>query len=204
MPEWVEDPNNSLVAWMLAGATNITIRNNIVITHGGTETGGGGCSHIIIENNVFVGKLAYAGTKWPIGISLEQAPYSTVKNNIVYNQPGQAIYLTGTTFTGLDIGDNLVYNSDGSTPSASTYDRSKEIWAVDPKFVNPTSNDYHLQSTSPAINAGATLSDVTNDYDGNSRPQGAGYDIGPFEYIGTVTPPADTTPPSAPTGVSVN
>jgi hypothetical protein len=38
-----------------------------------------------------------------------------------------------------------------------------------------------LRQASPAIDAGESLSEVTNDYDGNHRPQGAGYDIGAFE-----------------------
>jgi parallel beta-helix repeat protein len=188
MPEWVQASGNSLVAWMLAGATNITIRNNIVITHGGTETGGGGCSYIKVLNNVFVGELADAGTTWPIGISLENAPYSIIKNNILYNQPGQAIYLYGTTFTGLDISNNLAYNSDGSTPEAYTYTlKPGDIWGIDPKFVNPATMNYHLQSDSPAIDNG-TLVNLMDDYDGNARPQGAGYDIGPFEYVSATQP----------------
>ena len=51
-----------------------------------------------------------------------------------------------------------------------------------PLFVNPGS-DFHLQSTSPAIDAGLTLSEVTEDYEHNSRPQGSGYDIGAYEYV---------------------
>ena len=34
---------------------------------------------------------------------------------------------------------------------------------------------------SPAINAGVTLSTVTTDFDGVSRPQGGVYDIGAYE-----------------------
>jgi hypothetical protein len=47
--------------------------------------------------------------------------------------------------------------------------------------VNPAGNDYHLKTRSPAINAGTTLADVTDDLDGVTRPQGAGYDIGCYE-----------------------
>jgi hypothetical protein len=102
----------------------------------------------------------------------------------VYNQPGQAIYLTGTTYNGLDIGNNLAYNSDGSIPQ-TYYNHSKDIWAVNPMFVNPAAMDYHLQAGSPAIDAGYDLTGlVTEDYDSNPRPQGAGYDIGAFEYMG--------------------
>jgi hypothetical protein len=56
---------------------------------------------------------------------------------------------------------------------------------VNPLFVSVGAKDYHLQSSSPAINAGYDLTGVvSDDYEGNSRPQGAGYDIGAFEYSG--------------------
>jgi|GEM_PF-2020450 len=181
MPEYVDEPGNSLAGWMLARATNITIRNNIVIIHRGTETGGGGCSNLSILNNVFVGSLGYSGG-WPGGVMLENAPYSTVKNNIIYDQVNQVIYLYGTTLTGLDIGYNLAYNSDGSNVSAYTYTvQPSDLWNVNPMFMNPSGMDYHLQSGSPAIDNGTSV-DLADDYDGNPRPLGAGYDIGAFEY----------------------
>ncbi|MGD0613722.1 MAG: choice-of-anchor Q domain-containing protein [Anaerolineales bacterium] len=52
----------------------------------------------------------------------------------------------------------------------------------DPKFVNPTGADFHLQSGSPAIDAGSPLNAPDSDFDGNARPRGAGYSIGAYEY----------------------
>ena len=49
-------------------------------------------------------------------------------------------------------------------------------------FVDPANDDYHLLSTSPAVNAGTTLADVTDDIEGTSRPQGTYYDCGCYEY----------------------
>jgi len=49
-------------------------------------------------------------------------------------------------------------------------------------FVNAAANDYHLKATSPAVNAGTTLVEVTTDLEGISRPQGTAYDIGCYEY----------------------
>ena len=53
----------------------------------------------------------------------------------------------------------------------------------DPLFVDPGGADFHLQSGSPAIDAGSPLNAPADDYDGNPRPQGSDYDIGAFEYI---------------------
>jgi hypothetical protein len=41
----------------------------------------------------------------------------------------------------------------------------------------------YLQTGSPAVDAGLTLTDVPKDYAGTARPQGARFDIGAFEYI---------------------
>jgi uncharacterized repeat protein (TIGR01451 family) len=43
--------------------------------------------------------------------------------------------------------------------------------------------DYHLQPTSPAIDAGTTLASITNDFDGEGRPMGTAYDIGADEIV---------------------
>ena len=50
----------------------------------------------------------------------------------------------------------------------------------DPFFRGPVPN-FRLLPWSTAIDVGMTLPLVPNDYDGNSRPQGNGYDIGAFE-----------------------
>jgi hypothetical protein len=64
--------------------------------------------------------------------------------------------------------------------------------------MNFQTDDYHLTSASPLINAGALLADAASDFDGNPRPQGLGYDIGAFEFI------SKPGPPSAPRGIKFN
>jgi hypothetical protein len=49
-------------------------------------------------------------------------------------------------------------------------------------FVATTSHDFHLTSTSPAVDHGKTTS-ATTDIDGNLRPQGSAFDIGAYELV---------------------
>ncbi len=51
-------------------------------------------------------------------------------------------------------------------------------------FLNAGSNDLHLVSASPAVDAGTGTGAPPVDFDGNPRPAGAGFDIGAYEYQG--------------------
>ena len=54
----------------------------------------------------------------------------------------------------------------------------------DPPFINPAGDDYHLQSSSAAIDAGVDVG-VPSDLNGDARPIGSGFDIGYDETPGT-------------------
>ncbi|HEX4453043.1 MAG TPA: choice-of-anchor Q domain-containing protein [Kofleriaceae bacterium] len=51
---------------------------------------------------------------------------------------------------------------------------------IDPMFANPLQSDYHLAAGSPAIDQ--VQSGPSDDFEGDSRPQGSSYDIGADEY----------------------
>jgi hypothetical protein len=56
------------------------------------------------------------------------------------------------------------------------------VIVADPMMVDPTDGDFHLMPSSSAINAADSSISDDHDYDGVSRPQGAGPDIGAFEF----------------------
>lgn len=50
-------------------------------------------------------------------------------------------------------------------------------------FNNPTAGDYSILANSVAVEAGTTITQVTTDILGISRPQQANYDVGAYEYV---------------------
>lgn len=84
----------------------------------------------------------------------------------------------------------------GSLPAEAAHSSNLAVSAG--AFVNAGADDYRLAPGSPAIDAGSTLSAVTMDRAGLSRPQGGAYDVGAYEYAASVAPapPAPTTPTS--------
>jgi len=101
----------------------------------------------------------------------------TVTNCIIANHSHYGCHILSSSI--FNHSYNLLYNNasgDFNGSSAST----GEIF-VDPEFVG--GGDYSLQDTSPAIDVGTDLSGtVSEDLNGNTRPSGAGWDMGAYEY----------------------
>jgi len=72
------------------------------------------------------------------------------------------------------------------------YDAHSFVTTKGALFVDPNNSNYHLAVGSPAINAGTTVTEVTDDLEGNTRPQGGAYDVGCYETAGS-TPLSITT-----------
>jgi len=179
-----------------------------------TAYGGEHASYHKIHNNVF----------WNQDIRIALSSHVAIKNNIFVDNGSisQPYINIGDAFsqTGLDIDYNLIgdgkdngYIATIETPVATYYKfatwqalgfDTHSIQFADPKFIgNPATdpsnkNVYVLQNNSPAINAGTSLG-YSTDLGGNTIPRGSAPDIGAYEYPS----PADTTPPSAPTGLAV-
>lgn len=60
--------------------------------------------------------------------------------------------------------------------------------SAEPWFTNPAAADYHLLAWSPAIDSGTAAGAPDHDYEGDARPQNAGYDMGADEFVGTPIP----------------
>lgn len=174
-------PHQYGTGFMLANASNLIIRNNIIQAYLGINSVGTG--NLTIVNNTFAGDVSATTAYYPGGVALQSSPNATIENNIFYNLPSAIVNANDdVSRQGLTLGYDLVYRTDGKPIPASPHPH--DLWGVDPLFVNPAANDYHLLRGSPAIDKGTTLSSVGDDRDGTPRPQGAGYDIGAYEYFG--------------------
>jgi hypothetical protein len=174
------------------GASNIIVRNNIVFNNSnwGILVGAhaGVASNVRVYNNVIVNN-----PDGNLEINSNLATNSVFKNNIIYSSNG------GSLLSGNVGGNVLDYNLWYSTGGGAKPSQDSHGIFVDPRFIklpgakfSATVPDFHPQSSSPAINAGTTLSEVTKDYDGVNRPVGSAFDIGAYEYGGI---PGSTSPP---------
>jgi len=154
--------------------TNVIIRNNVFynITRGwGIQRYGSSVDQLYIVNNTF----AFPNPNRDGQIILAASTTNLVIENNIFYLPGQNIGISGTV-SGALIDHNL------STGAVGGGGIGSNIENTDPIFVNPSALDFRLQASSPAINAGIALSIVLNDFFGTPRPQGAGYDIGAYEF----------------------
>jgi hypothetical protein len=159
-------------------AKNMRVYDNMVWNMGaigivaGTSYSAGAVDNIAVVNNVVYNNGLV--DSWGGGIKIEysSATNMRIRNNIAsQNRNSQIDNAAGGNAA---VTNNLIDGSGGTTGSSSV--------TGSPQFVNPSGGDFHIQSGSPAIDKGTSTDAPAVDFDGNSRPKGAGYDIGAFEY----------------------
>jgi hypothetical protein len=95
----------------------------------------------------------------------------------------EGVQFSSGTFSSITLKNNLTTGAviTATSPGSSIVTASGNIDNTDAKLVAPTTFDFHLQSGSPAINQGLTLSQVKTDIEATPRPQGGAFDIGAYE-----------------------
>ncbi|WP_299889086.1 fibronectin type III domain-containing protein [uncultured Lacinutrix sp.] len=149
---------------------NNTSANNSSCLYLGASTGGNNTAlefemiNSTLSNNIGVNDNV---------ITMVQASNSTIENSIIYgNGSGTGFPIAITT--SFSVVNNSIVEL-GMIGGASS----------DPLFRDTINNDYTLQASSPAINAGSNASlsvTVVEDLNGNTRIVDATVDMGAFEY----------------------
>jgi len=146
-------------AWCVCSVdiANVRFYNNTCDTtgtlHGIWCRGNNSISTCEFKNNIFYGTGTTYGVMETASL-IDGTPESPGKNNLLFNPTK---LLTG-------------YQGD--------------IKNTDPRFVDQNIGDYKLKQGSPAIDSGLNISPWSNPTDnkGTTRPQGASWDIGAFEF----------------------
>jgi glucose/arabinose dehydrogenase len=156
----------------LQATTGGLIANNLISSNAGELNGGGiilsGSTGVVVTNNTIVGNRSPNGG----GIFLFQSP-ATVVNNIV------ALNVSTRHGGGIgcrdSAGASITFNDFYSNTGDVSYNCALGGGTVtsDPKFVNVATGDYHLQASSPMIDAGTNgvAGLPATDVDGQTRIQ---------------------------------
>jgi hypothetical protein len=176
----------------IAGASNVTIRNNLFyrIKQGwSVHVYPSGVNNLAVLNNTFVYGNAYGYTGFIIFDNGGGGSTNfRIEDNIGYNAPGNLVHFVNTSgYTGT-IARNITQNGTASDASPSGVTMSGNRDNTNPQLVSVGSSitdstsvpDAHLLTGSVAIWAGIALADVTNDHESVVRPNPPS--IGAFEY----------------------
>ena len=167
---------------------NVTIINNVFANISNSAIGlYQAPGNFIYNNSIYNG--SNGSSHWAIDMTnLGDQNFTSgnniIENNIIANSGGGIQALTGNNSGANTIQHNLFY---GNAANGTT---GTNVVTGNPSFVGPTLTppNLNIQAGSAAIDAGMTLSQVPTDIAGTPRPQGAGYDIGAYEFASGQTP----------------
>jgi hypothetical protein len=143
---------------------------------------------VSIFNNIFSGRAESLAYDIYLGSS-SAANISDLDYNLFYYPGGSARIRWGDGVTRGLAGFKSYFSKGTHCPSEA-----------DPIFASETTANLHIQSNSPAIDAGTSHAayntfyslyglSIAKDPDGRDRPMGAGWDIGAYEFPGSVKKP---------------
>ena len=179
----------------MGNACYVTFENCIIADNyapqGGVFSPNGGAitvTNCTVANNTATGEYSSDGG----GIAYMCSGLVNMTNSIAWGNSatsgnGHNVYRTCTGPSGANVGTISYSDFDSTTPTfmyqANITDGGGNIDpATDPSF--DMGGTYHLTSSSTnVIDVGTSSGAPSDDIDGDSRPQGSGYDMGADEYV---------------------
>jgi len=190
------------VGGLWTGCGSVSLTNNLFYDNSALWYHGAiliaGSNSTLVINNTITGNTS-EGRGAGLRIQLDDdSDRADIYNNIIYNNSGH--FEANDLYISNDPDENgvaspvSVLNNDFDQSSTGTY---IEIpFTIDPSnlnnqaplFVGSSTGDYHLAKGSPCIDTGTSTDAPVTDIAGTSRPQGQGYDMGAYEYVGIPIP----------------
>jgi len=182
--------------------SNALITQNLIV--GNTASTGGGVYWLVpfgargpflVNNTIYANSASQGSGVLADGFDSQ----SQLVNNIIVASPGQAAVTCSAYVSSVPIFRNNDVVPTSGSPYGGTCGNptgSNGNISIDPLFINVGTGDYHLQTNSPAIDAGTAEGAPVADFGGVSRPQdgdgngAAVIDMGAFE-----SPTVDSTNP---------
>lgn len=167
------DTNFVLTLTNCVFATNVAKYGGAICINGSV----GALGVVAIMNCTFANNALLAtgkgGAIYTMKPSTNESSVFSLVNCIVWGNMTNAIDRSGTTQP-LPI---VSYSDIDQASYAGINDNLSE----DPLFVDAATANYHLQGSSPCINAGTGINAPAEDLEGIPRPQGSGFDMGAYE-----------------------
>lgn len=195
----VHNTANGIAVNSEAGGTvkNVNIHDNVVYNTGYHGIILDSAGQDGLRQNIHI----YNNTIYHTGYTAYKPPYCVLYG---CGDWGYGIYINTSNLSGISIHDNIAFDSQAAQlsllPAAASavsvntnilYPQLNNSWAnetfgsnaiiADPLFVNPSSNDFHLQSGSPAIGVGIGGDPLDHDADYVQRPSWP-IDLGAFVH----------------------
>ena len=173
------NPNNTsplgtgCIQLYLNTVTGATIRNNIIHDCGTGIWLLHGNGHNVFNNVLYNNQ---------VGIQVE-TDNNFIRSNTLGGTVNDDIQLALLADTGNQVQNNLVFPGQIVVTTPGTNTVTFNLTGVDPNFIDAPNGDFRIPEGSKAKDTGATLGPPWHvDIDNKSRPFGAGYDIGAYEF----------------------
>jgi uncharacterized repeat protein (TIGR01451 family) len=188
---------------LLLRSNQTTLDSNLIISN---SAGIGGGLYLRDSDAAFVNNVvadntaALAGGELGGGLYVDASSLNLKHTTFAHNTGNEGIYVTGKSAVELvntiisthTCGLTVASGSEATLDRTLWYDNTSNwsgggtihpgIYRIgDPAFQDPDAGDYHINFDSEALDWGVPA-DVDTDIDGDVRPRGDGFDLGPDEY----------------------